>query len=124
MQPTDHHDEKKFARIISVACMACSLMITLPGCAATLIAGVPDIFLTEVAPRAYNGKGLAEDVADQATGKDCRVIESTVRKDRKICETNNSPETKKDFKGLSGAADNQASSANSSNVTAYPSQPR
>ena len=105
--------------------MAYSLMITLSRPApATLVAGVPDIFITEVAPRAVNGKGLAEDVADEATGKDCRVIEGTVRKDRKICETNNSSETKKDFKGLSIAADNQASPANSSNVPAYPSQPR
>jgi len=87
---------------IAVACAGCFLMAMLSGCAATLVAGVPDIFITEVAPRAVNGKGLAEDVADQATGKDCRVIEGTVRKDRKICETNNSPETQKDFKGLSG----------------------
>jgi len=88
-------------RILS-ACAACSLMITLTGCAATLVAGVPTVVLTEVAPRAVNGKGLAEDVADEVTDKDCRVIEGTVRKDRKICETPDSPETKKDFKGLAG----------------------
>jgi len=90
------------SRTIVMACAACSLMTALSGCAATLIAGVPDIVVTEVVPRAYNGKGLAEDGADMATGKDCRVIEGTVRKDRKICEDPDSPETKKDFKGLAG----------------------
>ncbi len=76
------------------------LMAILTSCGAPLIAGIPNIFLTEVAPRAVNGKGLAEDGVDAATGKDCRVIEGTVRKDRKLCETRGSPETNKDFKGL------------------------
>ena len=92
----------KMPPIIAMACVWYVLMTTLTGCAATLVAGVPDIFITEVAPRAYNGKGLAEDGVDEVTGKDCRVIEGTVRKDRKLCETSNSPETKKDFKGLAG----------------------
>jgi len=76
------------------------LMAALTGCGAPLIAGIPNIFLTEVAPRAVNGKGLAEDGVDAATGKDCRVIESATRKDRKLCETRGSPATDKDFKGL------------------------
>ena len=42
--------------------------------------------------------------ADLATGKNCRLIEGVVRDDRKVCETQNSPATKKDFKGLSGLA--------------------
>jgi hypothetical protein len=54
-------------------------------------------------PRAVNGKGLVEDGVDLATGEDCRVIEGVIRKDRHVCEPRNSPETKKDFKGLSGA---------------------
>ncbi len=58
--------------------------------------------VTEVAPRAVNGKGLAEDGADAVTGKDCRVIEGTVRKDRKLCEARGSPATHHDFKGLIG----------------------
>ena len=65
--------------------------------------GVPvDVMTTEVVPRAVNGKGLAEDGADAVTGKDCRVIEGTVRKDRKLCEARGSQATKKDFKGAMG----------------------
>jgi hypothetical protein len=54
-----------------------------------------------------NGKGLAEDGADAVTGKDCRVIEGTIRKDRKYCETRGSAETDKDFKGLMGDSNKQ-----------------
>ena len=75
-------------------------MATLGGCAAPLVLGVPAVVFTEVLPRAANGKGLAEDGVDMATGKDCRLIEGAVRKDRKFCETRGSPETKKDFKGI------------------------
>ena len=63
----------------------------------------PPVFLaTEVAPRAINGKGLAEDAADVATGKDCRVIEGVTHKNRKLCEERGSPATRQDFKGLAG----------------------
>lgn len=82
-------------------CAAC-----LSGC----VAAPASIILTEVVPRAINGKGLPEDAADLVTGKDCRVFEGVVRKDRQICETRGSPETRKDFKGLSGALENKAPS--------------
>jgi hypothetical protein len=42
------------------------------------------------------------------TGKDCRVIEGIVRKDRQTCETRGSPETRKDFKGLSGLVEDKS----------------
>ena len=103
-------------RIILLAWATCFLMGILPGCAATLVAGVPDIILTEGLPRVANGKGLVEDGVDLATDKDCRVIEGVARKDRKFCETRDSPETAKDFKGLSGLADNQAKPDTSSSV--------
>jgi hypothetical protein len=74
--------------------MIAFLTVMLGGCAAPLVV------YTEVLPRAINGKGLAEDGVDAATGKDCRVIDGVVRKDRKICEVRGSPETDKDFKGL------------------------
>ena len=74
----------------------------LTGCAGTIF-GVPTLFATEVAPRAVNGKGLAEDAADEATGKDCRIIEGTTHEDRKICEEKHSPATRGDFKGIEGA---------------------
>ena len=78
------------------------LLLPLGGCAAVVL-GVPINFVTtEILPRAVNGKGLAEDGADLVTGKDCRLVEGVTRKDRKVCETRGSPETKKDFKGLSG----------------------
>lgn len=74
----------------------------LGGCGAAIF-GIPLTFTTtEVVPRAVNGKGLAEDGVDAVTGKDCRLIEGTVRKDRQTCEPRGSPETEKDFKGLSG----------------------
>jgi len=83
--------------------LAGTLALALSGCAAVVIAGIPFGFLaTEVAPRAVNGKGLAEDGVDLVTGKDCRLIDGVVRDDRHICETRGSPATKKDFKGLSG----------------------
>jgi hypothetical protein len=85
-------------------CATLLLMSMMGGCAASLIMGVPAVVFTEVLPRAVNGKGLAEDGADLAADKDCRVIEGTVRKDRKFCETRDSPQTKKDFKGLAGMA--------------------
>jgi len=93
-----------------IACTICCLITMLGGCAAPIIvAGVaiPLIVVTEVIPRAINGKGLVEDGVDVATGKDCRVIEGVVRDDRQLCEKRGSPATKKDFKGLSGVLDDQ-----------------
>jgi hypothetical protein len=81
----------------------------LTGCAGIVVFGIPATFVTtEVVPRAVNGKGLIEDGVDVVTGKDCRVIEGTVRKDRQTCEPKGSPETKKDFKGLLGLADDDS----------------
>jgi hypothetical protein len=81
----------------------------------------PAVFaVTEVAPRAVNGKGLAEDGADAVTGKDCRVIEGTVNKDRKVCETRNSKATDKDFKGFMGHPDKQRAGDPSKQPAATP----
>jgi len=83
----------------------------LAGCGIALFSALPINFVTtEVLPRAVNGKGLAEDGVDLATGKDCRLIEGASREDRKVCETRGSAATKKDFKGLSGVGshDDQA----------------
>lgn len=76
------------------------MLLCLTGCVEPAFFAV-----TEVAPRAVNGKGLAEDGADAVTGKDCRVIEGTVNKDRKLCETRGSPATKRDFKGFMAHSD-------------------
>lgn len=89
-------------RIAEYLCATFFLMHNLVGCAAIpVVAGMSPVVMTEVLPRAINGKGLAEDGADLATHKDCRLIEGVTRKDRKICEDRNSPQTRKDFKGLS-----------------------
>jgi len=86
-----------------MSALVCLLAGSLAGCAAVVIAGIPIDFITaEVVPRAINGKGLVEDGVDVVSGKDCRVIEGTVREDRQICEPRGSPATKKDFKGISG----------------------
>jgi hypothetical protein len=90
-----------------VAASIAGLMIfLLTGCAGAVFLGIPLTFTTtEVLPRAVNGKGLVEDGVDVVTGKDCRLIEGTVRKDRQTCEPRGSPATQKDFKGLSGLSD-------------------
>jgi len=87
--------------------MIALLTTMLGGCAGPLILGLPLVVYTEVFPRAVNGKGLAEDVADLVTGWDCRVIEGVIRKNRQFCEDRGSPETKKDFKGLLGLVNKQ-----------------
>jgi len=103
------------ARRIKAACTAGLAFAWLAGCAA------PGFFVvTEVAPRAVNGKGLAEDGADAVTGKDCRVIEGTVRKDRKLCEDRGSPATDKDFKGFIHSGKQGASSEPSQLPAATP----
>lgn len=96
-----------------VAASAVGLMlILLTGCAGVVVLGIPATFVTtEVLPRAVNGKGLVEDGIDVVTGKDCRLIEGAVREDRQTCEPRGSPATDKDFKGLSGLADDRDSSA-------------
>ena len=91
---------------MAASLMACLAAGPLSSCVAVMVAGIPlDFVTTEVLPRAVNGKGLIEDGADIVTGKDCRVIEGTVREDRKVCETRGSEATKKDFKGLSGLSE-------------------
>lgn len=94
------------AKAVGIAWLS---VVCLGGC--VVAAAVPaSMMVTEVVPRAVNGKGLPEDAADLVTGKDCRVIEGTIRKDREICETRDSPETRKDFKGLSGLVEDKAPS--------------
>lgn len=93
--------------VVKAVGIACLCMACLGGC--VVVAAVPASFMiTEVVPHAINGKGLPEDAADLVTGKDCRVIEGVVRKDRQICETRGSPETRKDIKGLSGLVEDRS----------------
>jgi hypothetical protein len=91
--------------IVKAIGIACVCAACFSGC----VLG-PSFIVTWVVPHVINGKGLEEDAADLVTGRDCRVIEGIVRKDRKTCETRGSPETRKDFKGLAGLLDDRTPS--------------
>ena len=91
--------------IVKAVGIACVCMACLGGCVLA-----PSFIVTWVVPHVINGKGLEEDAADLVTGKDCRLIESIVRKDRKTCETRDSPETRKDFRGLARLLDDRTQS--------------
>ncbi|MBE9557302.1 MAG: hypothetical protein IMF08_10640 [Proteobacteria bacterium] len=89
-------------RIISVALpLFCALALS--GCGLPLLAGMTLVELStagSVISTAATGKGLSEHAMDVATGRDCRIIDSMVRADRKLCERRNSPALNKDWKGL------------------------
>ncbi len=73
------------------------------GCMGAII-GAPlldhAITATSAIMTASSGKGVAEYALDAATGKDCRILESALRQDRKLCETRGAPATARDFRGL------------------------
>ena len=56
---------------------------------------------TSALTTAMTGKGMGDIALDKMTGLDCRMIEGTLRSDRKLCEANGSPATARDFKGFS-----------------------
>jgi hypothetical protein len=62
--------------IVKAVGIACVCMACLSGCVLA-----PSFIVTWVVPHVINGKGLEEDAADLVTGKDCRLIESIVRKE-------------------------------------------
>jgi hypothetical protein len=97
---------------ISYAGVFAVLAVGLAGCAAPVVAGltVGEIStIAGLASTATTGKGLTDHALSYATGKDCNLVESVLRKDRKLCETPDSPEAQKDFKGL--FKDNKAEDA-------------
>jgi cell division septation protein DedD len=53
-----------------------------------------------VASTATTGKGLGEHAVSAVLEKDCRLIETLVRKDREFCEEYGSPAQKEDFTGI------------------------
>lgn len=76
---------------------------TLSGCAAPIIGSLTLSHLSTIASATTmttKGKGAAEVALDVATGKDCRMMEGVMRKDRGICEENGSAATDEDFKGV------------------------
>jgi hypothetical protein len=75
----------------------------LSGCGMPLIAGMTIAELStagSLISTAATGKGLSEHALDVVSGRDCRIIDSMVRNDRKFCERKNSPKLEKDWKGL------------------------
>lgn len=79
------------------------LGLGLNACAAPIIAGLTLSQISTiagVASTATTGKGLTDHALSYATGKDCNLVESVLRKDRKLCETPGSPATQEDFKGV------------------------
>ncbi len=77
--------------------------LLLAGCAAPIIGGLTvSQVMTAATVGSYlaTGKGTGELALSIATGKDCRVLEGALRKDREICEDPQSPATAGDFKGL------------------------
>ncbi|MBE9552957.1 MAG: hypothetical protein IMF05_05780 [Proteobacteria bacterium] len=89
-------------RIVKVALpLLCALVLS--GCSLPLIAGMTFVELStagSLVSTAATGKGLSEHAMDAATGRDCRIFESMVRTDRKLCERRDSLALEKDWKGL------------------------
>jgi hypothetical protein len=75
----------------------------LSGCGIPLFAGLTIAELSTAGSfvtTAATGKGLSEYAMDAVSGRDCRIFESLIRDDRKVCEPTDSLATKKDWKGL------------------------
>ena len=75
----------------------------LSACAAPIVGGLTLNELSSVssvATSGLSGKSLTEMAMDLVTGKDCRIMESLMRDERKLCEERNSPATYDDFKGV------------------------
>ena len=80
----------------------------LSGCAAPVLGALTlnhIMTVASTATMATSGKGLGDLALDAVTGRDCRVLESTFRTDRELCEDTGSPATKRDFKGLYSVAE-------------------
>jgi len=79
------------------------MAFALNGCSAPIIGvlTIDEMFsVFSIASTVLTGKSFGEHAMDVATGDDCRLIESVVRKDREVCEPLGSPATLKDFKGV------------------------
>lgn len=89
-------------RFITVA-LPLFAAFALSGCGVPLVAGMTLAELStagSLVATATTGKGLSEHAMDAATGRDCRIFESMVRNDRKLCERKDSLALEKDWKGL------------------------
>lgn len=94
--------------------------LLLAGCAAPIIGPLTLSHLSTIASATtmtVEGKGAAEVALDLATGKDCRMMEGAMRKDRAICEKQGSPATEEDFKGVIALLTNKPPKAKNANDT-------
>jgi hypothetical protein len=79
------------------------MTFVLNGCAAPIVGvlTIDEMFsVVSLASSVLTGKSFGDHAMDVATGDDCRLFESVVRVDRKVCEPAGSLETKKDYKGV------------------------
>jgi len=77
--------------------------LVLSGCATAVVGGITLGEITTAAGIASvgaTGKGLPDHALSAMTGKDCRVLEGIVRRNRQICEEPGSPATAEDFHGV------------------------
>jgi len=81
------------------------------GCAAPIVGalGVSELFtVASLGGTVAFNKGASDLALDIVTGQNCRIVEGIVRKDREICEPDNSVAADEDFKGVVGfVAENQ-----------------
>ena len=94
------------SRVIAVMKIVPAALL-LSGCATPVLGALTlnHIMTTaSVVTTAAFGKGVGDLALDVATGQDCRMLESTFRNDRELCEDRDSPTTRRDFKGLSSVA--------------------
>ena len=94
------------SRVITVMKIVPAALL-LSGCATPVLGALTlnhIITTASVVTTAASGKGVGDLALDAVTGKDCRMLESTLRNDRELCEDTDSPATRRDFKGLSSVA--------------------
>ena len=94
------------SRVIAVMKIVPAALL-LSGCAAPVLGALTlnhIMTMASVVTTAASGKGVGDLALDAATGQDCRMLESTFRTDRELCEDTDSPATRRDFKGLSSVA--------------------
>lgn len=90
---------------------AAGMLLTTTGCAAPIVGalGVSELItIASVGGSVAFNKGASDLALDIVTGQNCRIMEGIVRKDRGICEPDDSKAAKNDFKGVVGfVAENQ-----------------
>jgi hypothetical protein len=89
-------------RFITVA-LPILCAFALSGCGIPLFAGLTIVELStagSLITTAATGKGLSEYAMDAVSGRDCRIFESLIRDDRKVCEPKGSLALDRDWKGL------------------------